>query len=176
MLLQRCRHREDQQRDDGRDIGFEHAERTDAGDPHHGGRGVADDAAGAAGVGGRDDRGEIADMDFALKYVPGHRAADQCRRDIVEEARQHEHQHQQHKAALPVVRKQRRHLVGHAALLEMPRQQRKPHQQQEQIGQNDPLMLHVQAEAGEAGAGFEAGEGQLVDDDGRKTVSATGSV
>ena len=66
MLLERCRNAEDQQRDRCRDIGLGNLERADAVDPHHGRRGVADDAAGAAGVGRRDDRGEIADMDLAL--------------------------------------------------------------------------------------------------------------
>ena len=147
MLLHRCRHREDQERDGGCDIGFEHAEGTDARDPHHGGRGVADDAAGPAGVRSCHDAGEIADMDFALKHMPGHRAADQRRGDVVEKARQHEHQRQQHEAAFPVVGKQRRHFIRNAALLEMPGQERKPRQQQEQIGQYDPLMQHMMSQS-----------------------------
>ena len=83
---------------------------------------------------------------------------------------------QQHDAALPVVRQQRRHLIRNPALLEMAGQQRKSHQQQEQIGQRDPLMRHVVAEAAEAGAVFEAGEDEFVDDDHGKPGSATGSV
>ena len=165
LLLNRRRHGEDQHGDDGGDIGLHDRERTDAGDPHHGGGGVADDAAGAAGVRGRDDRREIADVNLALEYVPRNGAADQRGGDVVEEARQHEHQDEQHDAALPVVRQQRRHLVRNPAFLEMPRQQRKPHQKQEQIAQSDPLMRHVVAEAGEARAVLETGEDQFVDDD-----------
>ena len=97
-----------------------------------------------------------------------HGAADQRRCDIVEEARQHEHDGQQRDAALPVVGKIGRHSVGHAAQLEMAREQRKPHQQQEQVGQDHPFVLHVQREAGEPGAEFEAGENELVERDGRK--------
>ncbi len=44
------------------DIGMEDILRSDAGNPHHGGRGIAHHAAGAAGVGGRHDGREIADM------------------------------------------------------------------------------------------------------------------
>ena len=59
---------------------------------------------------------------------------------------------QQHEAALPVVGQEARHLVGHPALLEMARQQRKAHQQQEQVGEDHPFVRHVQREAGEARA------------------------
>ncbi len=164
-MLNGSGHREDQHRNDGRDIGLHHGERTDARDPHHGGGGVADDAAGAAGIRGRDDRREIADVNLALEHVPRNGAADQGGGDIVEEARQHEHQDEQHDAALPVVRQQRRHLIRNAAFLEMPGQQRKPHQQQEQIAERDPFMRHVVAEAADASAVFEPGEDQLVDHD-----------
>ena len=104
-------------------------------------------------------------MDFAPEDVARHRAADQGGRDVVEEARQHEHDGEQRKPALPAVRQERRHLVGDAALLEMPRQERKAHQQQEQVGEDHPLVLHVQGEAGQPGAELEAGEDELVDDD-----------
>ena len=165
LLLDRRRHGEDQHRDDGRDIGLHDAERADARDPHHRRGGVADDAAGAAGIRGCDDRREIADVNLALEHVPRNGAADQRGGDVVEEARQHEHQDQQHDAAPPVVRQQCRHRIRNPALLEMPGQQRKSHQQQEQVAERDPLMRHVVAEAAEAGAVFEAGEDELVDDD-----------
>ena len=84
------------------------------------------------------------------KHVARHRAADQRRRDVVKEARQHEDDDEQREAALPVVRQESRHLVRHLALLEMPRQQREAHQQQEQVGEDHPFVLHVQREAGEA--------------------------
>ena len=75
---------------------------------------------------------------------------------------------EQREAALPVVRQERRHLFRDLALLEMPRQQRKAHQQQEQVGEDHPLVLHVQREAGEPGAELEAGEDELVERDRRK--------
>ena len=165
VLLERRRDAVDQEARDRRDIGLEHRQRADAVDPHHGGGGVADHAAGAAGVGRRDDRGEIADVDFALEHVARHRAADQRGRDVVEEARQHEHDGEQREPALPAVGQERRHLVGNAAVLEMPRQDRKAHQQQEQVREDHPFVLHVQAEAGQSGAELEAGEDQLVEDD-----------
>ena len=62
----------------------------------------------------------------------------------------HEDDDQQHEAALPVVGQDGRHDVGHLAFLEMPRQQREAHQQQEQVGEHHPLVLHVADEAGQA--------------------------
>src|SRR5207302_11405004 len=94
-LLNGGGHSEDQHGDEGRDIGLHYGERADASDPHHGGGGVADDAARSAGVRGRDDRGEIADVNLAPEYVPRNGAADQGGGDVVEEARQHEHQDEQ---------------------------------------------------------------------------------
>ena len=55
MLLARGEHSEDERRRDGCHIGVEHLARGHAGDPHHRGGGVADHAAGAAGVARRDD-------------------------------------------------------------------------------------------------------------------------
>ena len=104
-------------------------------------------------------------MDLALEDVPRDRAADQRRRDVVEEARQHEHQEKQCHAPLPVVGKQGRHLIGNSAFLEVPGQKRKSHQQQEQIGEHDPFVRHMLAKAAESRAEFESGEGQLVDND-----------
>ena len=43
--------------------------------------------------------------------------------------------------------------------------QREAHQQQEQIREDHPFVLHVQREAGQAGAEFEAGENVLVERD-----------
>ena len=88
MLHDGSRNRKDSEGGNRRNIGLQDGKRTDTGNPHHGGRGVADDASRATGVRCRDNRGEIADMDLALKDVPRHRAADQRRGDIVEDARQ----------------------------------------------------------------------------------------
>ena len=48
-------------------------------------------------------------------------------------------------------------------------QQREAHQQTEQIGQQHPLVRQVQAKAGHAGAGLEAGKQDLVGGDGGQT-------
>ena len=57
---------------------------------------------------------------------------------------------------------------GTLALLEMAREQRKAHQQQEQVGEDHPLVLQVRGEARQAGAVLEAGEAELVERDGGK--------
>ena len=72
------------------------------------------------------------------------------------------------KPAGPAVRQEGRHLVRDAAVLEVPRQDRKAHQQQEQVCQNHPLVVHLQHEAAETLALPEPGEEQLVDGDHRK--------
>ena len=96
----------------------------------------------AAGIGGCDDRGQIADVNLSTEDVARHRSPDERGRDIVEEARQNEDDDEKDSAAFPVIRQQGRHLIRNPALLEMPRQQSKSHQQQEQIGQRDPLVRH----------------------------------
>ncbi len=68
-----------------------------------------------------------------------HRAADQRRGDVVEKARQHEHHHEQHETATPVVGQVIGQPGRHVALLEVPRQQREPHQQAEQVREHDPF-------------------------------------
>ena len=118
---------------------------------------------------GGDDGGEIADMHLAPEHLARHGAADQRGGDVVEKARQHENHHQQHEPALPVVRQERRQHVRDVALLEMARQQRKADQQQEQVGQDHPFVLHAAAPGrAKPGPVFESGEEQLVDGDGRK--------
>ena len=112
-------------------------------------------------VGRRDDRGEIADM-YPLKFVPGHRPADQRGGDVVEEARQNEHNQAQRKPALPVVRQHRGHFIRNPALLERARQQREAHEQQEQVRQDYPFVLHVLAEAREPDTELKSSEGELV--------------
>ena len=83
------------ERGDGGDVGVQHVARRHAVDPHHRRRRVADDAARAAGVRGRDDRGEVADV-HGRKERCAIVAADQRGGDVVEERRQHEDHHQQH--------------------------------------------------------------------------------
>src|SRR6185437_15422649 len=61
-LLERGRNAENHQRDRGRDVRLEDGQRRHAVDPHHRRRRVADDAARAARIRCRDDRGEIADV------------------------------------------------------------------------------------------------------------------
>jgi hypothetical protein len=50
----------------------------------------------------------------------------------------------------------------------VPRKQREPHQQQEQIGQNHPFVREMLAQPSESCAKFEAGERQLVSNDNSK--------
>ena len=47
----------------------------------------------------------------------------------------------------------------------MPRQDCKAHQQQEKVGEDDPLVLHLQRKAAQSLALSEPGEEQLVDGD-----------
>ena len=92
VLLQRRRNAEDDEGDSGRDKGLEHAERAHAVDPHHGRGGVANHASRAAGIGGRDDGREIADVHLAAEHLLRHGAADQGGGDVVEKARDHGHE------------------------------------------------------------------------------------
>ena len=61
----------------------------------------------------------------------------------------------------------RQHL-RHLAVLEVVREQREAEQQAEQVGEDHPLVRHVGRQAAEAGARLEAGEDELVEDDGRE--------
>src|SRR5687768_177413 len=47
----------------------------------------------------------------------------------------------------------------------MVREERKAEQQAEQVGEDDPLVRHVQRESAQTGSGLEACEGELVGDD-----------
>ena len=60
--------------------------------------------------------GEIADVNFAAEDMLRDRAADQRRGDIVEKARKDGDDDEKRKAAFPVVRQERGHLVGNPAL------------------------------------------------------------
>ncbi len=153
VLLERGRNAEDDQRHDRRDVGVEHGERRHAVDPHHRRRRVADDAARAAGVRGGDDRREIADVDLALKTVCAIAPPIMRGGDVVEERRQHEDHHQQDERALPVVRQVIGQQLRDFALLEVVGEQREAHQQAEEVDDDDPLVVEVASEAGEAGAG-----------------------
>src|SRR3954466_3442709 len=103
-----------------------------------------------------------------------HRAADQGRGYVVQKARQHKDEDEEDDATAPIVRKQRRHFVRDPAFLEVPRQNRKSHQQQEQVRENDPFVLEMGDEATEACAEFETGECHLVDDNGAKSAEGDG--
>src|SRR5215471_16919488 len=102
--------------------------------------------------------------------MPGNRATNDGRGNIVEKARQHEHHDKQHQAALPIVRQQRGHLVGNGAFLEVARQQRKSHQQKKQIAEEGKLVAHMQAEPRKAGTISETREGQFVCSNGGETA------
>ena len=47
----------------------------------------------------------------------------------------------------PSIRQKCRHLVWDAAIFKMTREDRKPHQQQEQVCEDHGFVLHVQREA-----------------------------
>src|ERR1700752_3047793 len=93
---------------------------------------------------------------------------------MFEEARQDEDENKQDQCALPVIRQQRWHLVRDPAFLEMPRQDGKAHQQQEQVRKNDPFVLEMAEEPNEACAELEAGEGELVGNDGDEAAERDG--
>ena len=149
-------------------IGVEYIERADTVDPHHRRRRVADHRAGAAGVGGGDNRRQVADMHLGLEQLVRHGAADQRGGDVVEEAGEHENHHQHHEPALPVVGQ----ILGQdgrdVALFEVAREQGKTHEQAEQVGQHHPFVLEVPGQAGRPVAGLETGEQQFVKRDRRQ--------
>ncbi len=107
-------------------------------------------------------------MHPAAKHMPRNGAADERRRNIVEEARKHGDDAEQGQSACPVIGQEARHLVRNPAFLKMPGEQRKAHEQAEQVGKNDPLMLEMADEPRQARAEFEAGKDQLINRDGGK--------
>ena len=104
-------------------------------------------------------------MNLALEELMRHCAADQRGGDVVEKAREHEHHDEQDETAFPVVREVLGQDDRHMTLFKMPREQRKAHQQTEEIGQNDPFVLEMADQARETGTSLEACEDQLVDRD-----------
>ena len=97
-------------------------------------------------------------MHFVPEYRCRNRAADDRGGDIVEERRQHENHGEQHESALPVVGQEFRQHCRHMAFLEVPRQQRKADEQEEEVAQNDPLVRQVGGETIEPGSRAEAGK------------------
>ena len=165
LLLHRSGYAAHHQRNGGGDVGVEDGERAHAVDPHHGGGGVADHAAGAAGVGRGYDRREVADVDLVPEHGRRDGAADERRRDVVEERGKHEHHDEEQEAALPVVGKEVRQHLGHLAALEVVRKQGEAEQQAEQVCKDHPLVRHVRRQAGKPGAVLEPGKGELVEED-----------
>ena len=104
-------------------------------------------------------------MHLVAEHCGGHGATDQRGRDVVEKTRNHEHQHQQHEAAFPVIRQIVRQHGRHIAVFKMFGEQRETEQQPEQVGERDPLVAEVQQQALDTGAGFEAGDAELVERD-----------
>ncbi len=90
-------------------------------------------------------------MDLLVEQGVRHGAADERRRDVVEERRQHEDEHQQDEGPLPVVGEVARQHLRDLALLEVPRQQGEAEEQAEQIEDHHPLVPEVGDEAGETG-------------------------
>jgi hypothetical protein len=107
-------------------------------------------------------------MDAAVEHPRRHGAADQRRRDVVQEGREHEHHDQQDETALPVVRQVAGQDVGNAAVLEVAGQDGETQQQAQQVGDGHPFVHQVAAQAGEARHAVEIAEAQLVQGDGGK--------
>ena len=162
MLLAGREVREDRGGGDGRHISIEYLQGGHPGDPHHRGGGVADHAARAAGIAGGDDRGEKADVHTLLVEHGGHGAADHRGRDVVEEAREHEHQQQQHETAFPVVRQVIRQQGGQSAAFEVVCEQRESQQQSEQVGERHPFVGEQCQQTGHTGHAGEIPEAELV--------------
>ncbi len=101
-------------------------------------------------------------MDLAAEHMARNRAADDRRGDVVQKARQDEYDDQKQHAAGPVVRQQPRHPVGQGAFLEVTGEQRKSHQQQEQIGEQRKFVAQVVSKTGKPGAVPKAGEDQFI--------------
>ncbi len=111
-------------------------------------------------------------MHFAAENLMRHRAADQGRGDVVEKTGKQPHHRQQYETALPVMRKIFRQHCRHVTLLEMARQQREPHQQTKQIGEDDPFVLDMSDKAHRAFTGLKTGEKDLVGRDRRQAAES----
>ena len=103
LLGARGGRREDEERDDGGDVGMQDVDGRDVVDPHHGRRRVAQDAAGAAGIRSRDDRGEVADLDASAEQRMRGGTADQGRGDVIQESGSDEYDAEQCECPGPVV-------------------------------------------------------------------------
>ncbi len=147
---------------------MQHQERAHPGDPQHGRRGIPNDAAGAAGVRGGDNRREITDTDTILEHMPRNGRADQRRGDIVEERGDGKHENEKHEASGPVVGQSGRHPIRHTARFEMAGKQRKANQKQKQIGDENPFIGEMGEQAGQPGSFDEAGPEQLLENDDAK--------
>ena len=119
------------------------SQRRHALDPHHRGRRVTDDAAGAAAVRRGNDGGEKADVHAPLEDGRCDRAADDRGGDVVEERRQHEHDREQREPALPAVRQKSRQGIRDRAPFEVAREHGEAEQQEQEIREHDPLVREV---------------------------------
>src|SRR6185436_13361546 len=75
---------------------------------------------------------------------------------------------QKHEAALPVVGQYARKLQRHVTFLEVLRQQREAEEEEQQVGEDHPLVGHVSHESLEPGPRLEARERELVEEDHRE--------
>ena len=105
-------------------------------------------------------------MDAVAVDAGGDGPADQGAGDVIQEARQHEDDDQQGEAAEPAVGENAGQHLGNPTVLEMPRQQREPEQQSEQVDQQDPLVAQVGRQTGEPRPLVKAGVLQLEGSDG----------
>ena len=141
MLLARGNDAKNQQGGHRASVGVKYLAGGHAVNPHHGGGGVAHHAARTAGVAGRHDRCQKADVHLALVQHGGHGAANHGSGDVVQKAGDDENQDQHDEAALPVIRQIVGQDGGNFGLLKMVCQQGKAQQQAQQVGKRHPLML-----------------------------------
>ena len=123
-------------------------------------------------VGGRDDGGEVADVQPAAEERGRHRAADHRGRDVVEEARQHEHQRSASRSR-PSSRRAGSEAAGAGS--GSPRNDGRGARSRragQQVGDEHPLDGEVMDEAGQPGLAMKGRERDLVDGDDRKPMTA----
>jgi hypothetical protein len=113
---------------------------------------VADDAAGPAGVRGATIPARKPDADPPLVDVARNHSAKHGRGDIVEEARTARTPRPSNATPPANVRQHVRQMIGNVALLELVGKQLEPDQQQQQVGDDHPLMLEMEKKGSGAAA------------------------
>ncbi|TPW03847.1 MAG: hypothetical protein FD124_2858 [Alphaproteobacteria bacterium] len=107
-------------------------------------------------------------MHLAPEDVTRERGPEEGCGDVVENAREDEHEREKDEPRRPVVRQHVGRCVHDAALLEMPGEQLETRQQQGQIDERDPLVPDRADEACDAGPVIESRHEELVRDNRRE--------